>query len=751
MDNSKNPEAHTRLDMWINAFPRFAGATAIVTGATVVIGWILDVPVLKGLGVDLLSMKANTALAFVLAGMSLLFFSAPEVSIERKSAKFLAFLVGFIGLINVAEYTCGWDAGIDQLIFKETVMSPGTLYPGRMSLNTATSFCLTGLALLTLRRKTRWSDGMAQIAALVVGLFGLVALLAYVYGLSELTGYAIYTRMSLHTASSFIFLSVGVLCLQPDVGVMAVIRGEGSGGLTARRLMLAAIGVPLVLGWLVAQGEMEGLYGPQFGDVIGATANIAIFVFLVWTTSRLVNKLDTERKRLERSLLQSEKEFKELFDDAPVGYHELDDEGRIIRINQTELQMLGYRAEEMQGHYVWEFLDDQEASRQSVLAKLSGSKAPAKGLERVYLRKDQTTVNVLSEDRLLEDANGLIIGIRTTLQDITQLKRAEKLLKQSISLLQATLESTADGILVVDKSGRIASYNKEFARMWMLPDDVVESRDDNRALNHVLGQLKDPEAFISKVTYLYANPEESSFDVLEFKNGRIFERYSLPQRVDGEAVGRVWSFRDVTERLRAQKALTASELELRRVWEGSFDGMRVVDGQGTILMVNEAYCTMIGKGRGELVGESLSIVNVESQQRHILETYQERFSSGMIEPRAEREMKLWDGRSVWFELSSSYIEIEGKPRRVLSIFRDVNERKRAEQERETLFSELKSALENVKTLGGLVPICAHCKKIRDDKGYWNQLEKYIVEHTDAKLTHGICPDCAKLYFPGLTV
>ncbi|MCX6133290.1 MAG: response regulator [Ignavibacteriales bacterium] len=80
---------------------------------------------------------------------------------------------------------------------------------------------------------------------------------------------------------------------------------------------------------------------------------------------------------------------------------------------------------------------------------------------------------------------------------------------------------------------------------------------------------------------------------------------------------------------------------------------------------------------------------------------------------------------------------------------EIAERRRVEQEREKLIEELQSALENIRTLDGLVPICSSCKKIRDDKGFWNQLEKYLVEHTDAKLTHGICPDCAELYFPGI--
>jgi PAS domain S-box-containing protein len=106
-----------------------------------------------------------------------------------------------------------------------------------------------------------------------------------------------------------------------------------------------------------------------------------------------------------------------------------------------------------------------------------------------------------------------------------------------------------------------------------------------------------------------------------------------------------------------------------------------------------------------------------------------------------RWMKIY-AHPIWDEKAHKVVGISGA-------VQDITEQKRAEEERESLIGELKTALENVKTLGGLVPICAHCKKIRDDKGYWNQLEKYLGEHTDAKLTHGLCPDCSKIYFPEL--
>lgn len=128
-------------------------------------------------------------------------------------------------------------------------------------------------------------------------------------------------------------------------------------------------------------------------------------------------------------------------------------------------------------------------------------------------------------------------------------------LKKTLSLLNATIESTRDGILVVNLTGKIISFNKIFADIWHIPSHILDSLDDSAVLGFVSDQLQDPDGFIKKVQELYAQPDIEISDVLQFKDGRIFERYSRPQRIEGECVGRVWSFHDITTRKRDEEQI----------------------------------------------------------------------------------------------------------------------------------------------------------------------------------------------------
>ncbi|MEQ1773937.1 MAG: response regulator [Burkholderiales bacterium] len=149
-----------------------------------------------------------------------------------------------------------------------------------------------------------------------------------------------------------------------------------------------------------------------------------------------------------------------------------------------------------------------------------------------------------------------------TTQDITERKRAEMALRRSESQLQGILSATADGILAVDRDGKVIQTNRRFAELWRIPPSLLDSKNDTALLNYVMEQLVDPQAFLEKVQALYASNTEAA-DIVNFKDGRIFERFTSPLILSGAIVGRVWSFRDITERCRAEAAREQLEVQLR--------------------------------------------------------------------------------------------------------------------------------------------------------------------------------------------
>ena len=206
---------------------------------------------------------------------------------------------------------------------------------------------------------------------------------------------------------------------------------------------------------------------------------------------------------------------------------------------------------------------------------------------------------------------------------------------------------------------------------------------------------------------------------------------------------------DITKRKRAEEALRESELKLRSVTESASDAIISADKNGIIISCNKASQNLFGYEKQEILGRPLTVLMPESfieSHKRAMAHHVKTGESRIIGQTMELAGLTKGGLEFPLELSISTWTVGGEIY-YTGIIRDISERKQIEEERNQLIKSLQNSLAKIKTLSGMLPICASCKKIRDDKGYWNQIETYLREHSEAEFSHGICPECAQKLYP----
>lgn len=218
--------------------------------------------------------------------------------------------------------------------------------------------------------------------------------------------------------------------------------------------------------------------------------------------------------------------------------------------------------------------------------------------------------------------------------------------------------------------------------------------------------------------------------------------------IDGQLKEEIAELRSHIERLEKQiETLKHSEKRFSVLFHEAIDALVVIDGESAVVLrANKSACELLGYPEKELTGKPFtSLLSRESSMPVSLSREDVRFYNTVF----VQTFRKSDGEECEMDLTFTMVPWDEKTA-ILTSFRDVSERVRAEKEREKLIRDLQEAMEKIKTLRGLIPICAHCKKIRDDEGYWQQVEVYVRDHTEAQFSHGICPDCMRSLYPELS-
>ncbi|MDP3089033.1 MAG: PAS domain S-box protein, partial [Methylotenera sp.] len=387
------------------------------------------------------------------------------------------------------------------------------------------------------------------------------------------------------------------------------------------------------------------------------------------------------RKLAELALQKSENTLSEVLKNVDSYIYLKDIQGRYLYANAKVCELFDTTLDAIVGLGDEQFFDEETTKKIHVIDRqvlLEGKTIRAE--ETNLTIKNRVPTTYLSVKLPLCNDAGEIYALCGISTEITDIKLLENQLLKNNSLLQSTLESTNDAVLVVDLNNTWMLYNQKFIDMWQIKDNVIFDKDDNAALSSVLVQLVDPESFLSKVRELYSAPEASSFDTLKFKDGRIVERYSIPQLADGKVVGRVWSFRDVTERKLSEHMLQKSEARLASLFSNMTNGFAlhevVRDSSGKVvdyrfLEINSAFEKMTGIPREQWIGQRVKEVLPSIEEDFWIDSYAQVVNTG--EPatfeKHSHEIDRWF-RVYAYRPSAEHFAV---------IVEDITERKLAEE------------------------------------------------------------------------
>jgi PAS domain S-box-containing protein len=364
-------------------------------------------------------------------------------------------------------------------------------------------------------------------------------------------------------------------------------------------------------------------------------------------------------------------------------------------------------------------------------------KKKTKTKQQLLLETEELRTRLNVAEQRLEEANEIIQA------EITDRKRAEETFVKVQKHVESILETIREPLLVLTADLNVISANQSFYQTFKVTPEETEGRFIYSIGNH---QWDIPALRKLLEEIIPQNTHFNNFEV-DHKFPGLGRRIMLlnARRIYSQGKGTdllLLAIEDITERKQMEESLRSSETRYRRLFETAQDGILILDADtGQIIDVNPFLTKMLGYSHKDFIGRKLweigAFEDIEASKVDFLELQ----SKGYVRYE-DLPLETRDKRHIDVEFVSNSYPVNHN-RVIQCNIRDITFRKQVEEERRKLIHDLQDALAKIRRLRGLLPICSSCKKIRDDKGYWNQLETYILEHSEAEFTHGLCPDCMK--------
>ncbi|MBU1231140.1 MAG: PAS domain S-box protein [Proteobacteria bacterium] len=408
----------------------------------------------------------------------------------------------------------------------------------------------------------------------------------------------------------------------------------------------------------------------------------------------VVNVRDiTERKNAEEAVARERVFTNALLDSVPGLIYLYDDQGRLMRWSKMHRDLLGYSDEELAQKHVLDWFQGDEQSlgviSQAIERVMQDGFAHA---EADMQAKDGRRIPFYYTGLRMEiEGRRYLAGVGI---DMTERKAAEAALLAKTALLEAQTNASLDGILVINERNERILYNSRLVELFQASGDVLASPDDTRLLHHVASRVRQPDQFLARIAHLYAHPEETSREEIEFKDGMVLDRYTAPVlSKEGKCYGRIWTFRDITERKQAEEALRESEERYRSIIQNMQDIYYRTDEKGRLVMFSPSVLAMLGyDSTDELLGRPADMFYADPARRQ--EFLMRLRAEGALKD-YEVALRRRDGSILLVATTSAfYRDPEGNVLGVEGIFRDITERKQAEKALREREAYLTAIIEN---------------------------------------------------------